>query len=79
MIASPFGSPVALKVSVSPSGSVATSGQRDGRIFRIGLTGERRQDRRRFTLVTVHVKVWLPVANPASVTVTVTGCVPALV
>ncbi len=79
LIASPFGSPVALKVSVSLSGSLAASGSETVAFSASVRPASAVRTGAWFTLVTVQVKVVLPVANAGSVAVTVTGCVPALV
>ncbi len=78
LIASPFGSPVALKVSVSPSGSVAPVAVVTAAFSAVVWPAIAVTTGGRFTLETVHVKACSADVVPSE-TDTVRVDVPALV
>src|SRR5580704_6448409 len=77
LMVSAGGSPVALKVSASPSGSLATTGSVMTALSALVWFGIAVTTGARSTLVTVQVKLWLAVSVTSSA-VTVTAYVPAL-
>ncbi len=78
LTARPVGSPLALKVSVSPSGSLATNGSETVAFSASVRPVSAVRTGAWFTFVTVHVKVCAAEAVPSD-TDTVIVCTPALV